>query len=61
MKNYGISNDKRKTVLLIIFIMSLFAGSYLYSLINTLLMLNRSGQSLFLCKSRNPRLPEVIT
>lgn len=38
MKNYGISNDKRKTVLLIIFIISLFAGSYLYSLINTLLI-----------------------
>lgn len=38
MKNYGISNDKRKTILLIIFIISLLVGSYLYSLINTLLL-----------------------
>lgn len=37
MKNYGISNDKRKTILLIIFIASLLVGSYLYSFINILL------------------------
>ncbi len=38
MKNYGISNDKRKAVLLFIFITSLLVGSFLYSRINILLM-----------------------
>lgn len=38
MKNYGISNDKRKAVLLFIFITSLLVGSFLYSQINILLI-----------------------
>lgn len=37
MKNYGLSNDKRKTVLLIIFVVSLIAGTYLYPLVNKFL------------------------
>lgn len=37
MKNYGISNDERKTVLLTTFVISLIAGTYLYSLVNMLL------------------------
>lgn len=37
MKNYGLSNDKRKTVLLIIFVISLFVGTYLYPRVNELL------------------------
>jgi len=37
VKNYGLSNDKRKTVLLIIFVISLVAGTYLYPKVNELL------------------------
>ena len=35
--DYGLSNDKRKTVLLIIFVVSLIAGTYLYPLVNKFL------------------------
>ena len=37
MKNYGLSNDRRKTVLLILFVISLIVGTYLYPHINNLL------------------------
>lgn len=37
MKNYGLSNDKRKTVLWVTFVISLLLGAVLFPVINTLL------------------------